>query len=256
MESRIGNNTPVQSARIEEIEDQKLDRDFFSIQVEFAKKLAKVSGQPFFDVLRTRTNFYVRLGLGKSLDASNPIWQEFMAGGEEGAAERAYNMYMAPGYNSKKREKVWFGCFNPEYEPEKNTVYVHFGNKEKTGSPFDNPEKLKQELKEMFEYIKKNYPDAQFVAGRSWLYNVEKYKNLFPPEYTAHMKAEEGPSPDFATWGQFINRNQKTKPEARDTLYKKLESAITEQEVFDAVPLKALSPQTTINNFYRYYGIG
>ena len=240
---------------IDGTQDQKLDRDFFNIQVEFAKKLAKVSGQSFFDLLRTWTNLYGRLGLGKSLDASNSIWQEFIAGGEEGAAERAYNIYMPPGHNSKKREKVWFGCFNPEYKPEKKTVYVHFGPKEKTVSPFDNLEKRKQELREMFEYIKNNYRDAQFVAGNSWLYNLEKYRNLFPLEYTAHMKVEEGTSADFNTWGQFVDRNQKTKPEARDMLLKKLESATTEQEVFDTVPLKALSPQTTIDNFYRYYGI-
>jgi len=237
------------------IEDQKLDRDFFNIQVEFAKKLAKVSGQQFFDVLRTRTNFYDRLGLGKSLDASNPIWQEFIAGGEEGAAERAYNIYMTPGHNSKKREKVWFGCFNPEYKPEKKTVNLHFGPKEKTGSPFDNPEKRKQELREMFEYVKNNYPDAQFVAGHSWLYNLKQYTNLFPPEYTAQMKVEEGTSVGYSTWGQFVDRNQKTRPEARDMLLKKLESATTEQEVFDTVPLKVLCPQTTIDTFYRYYGI-
>lgn len=241
---------------IDRTQDYKLDRDFFNIQVEFAKKLAKVSGQPFFDLLRTRTDVYGRLELGKSLDVNNPIWQEFIAGGEEGVAERAYNIYMTPGHNSsKKREKVWFGCFNPEYNPEKKTVYVHFGPKEKTGSPFDNPEKRKQELREMFEYVKNNYPDAQFVAGHSWLYSVERYKNLFPPEYTAHMKVEESTSPGYATWGQFVDRNQKTKPKARDTFFKKLESATTEQEVFDAIPLKVLSPQTTIDNFYRYYGI-
>ena len=240
---------------IDGTQDKKLDRDFFNIQVEFAKKLAKVSGQSFFDLLRTRTDVYGRLELGKSLDASNPIWQEFIAGGEEGVAERAYNIYMTSGHASKKREKVWFGCFNPEYESEKKTVYIHFGPKEKTGSPFDNPEKRKQELKEMFAYVKNNYPDTQFVAGHSWLYNLEKYRHLFPPEYTAHMKVEESTSPGYATWGQFVDRNQKTRPEGRDAFFKKLESATTEQEVFDAVPLKALSPQTTIDNFYRYYGI-
>ena len=255
MESGGGNNPGAQSSRIESAEDMKLDRDYFTIQVEFAKKLAEVTGQSFFEAHRTRTNFYRRLGFGKSLGASHPGWQEFIAGGEEDAAERAYNICMTPVHNFETRKKVWFGCFNPEYKPEKKTVFIHFGNKEKTGSPFDNPEKRKQDLKEMFTYIKATYPDVQFVAGHSWLYNLEQYKNLFPPEYTEDMKVEEGTSVGQSTWGQFLDRKQKTKPESRDLFLSKLKSTTTEQEVFDTVPLKVLSPQTTIDNFYRHYGI-
>lgn len=248
-----GSNTPSPIRRIEGNEQKELDRDFFDLQVQFAKRLSQVTGKPFFEILLTHTILYNRFGLGKVADSSNPVWLEFISGGEEGITDRAYQLYLKPKDAAPK--KLSFGCFRHDYRPEEKAVYIHFSNKEKSESPFANPEKRKQELKEMFEYIKKTFPEAKFVRGHSWLYNEEKYKKLFPPEYTANLELDHNFSNGFSTWGQFLDRRSKTKSEEARFFTENLDSAKSEQEVLDAFPKKVFNAQTSIEDFYKYLGV-
>jgi hypothetical protein len=132
---------------------------------------------------------------------------------------------------------------------------MHFGNTEKWGSPFDDIEKRKQELKTMFEYIKEHYPEAEYVRGDSWLYNLENYKKIFPSEYSANRDPSRTPYLALSTWGQFLDRNHKTKPEDFNSFKQRLQAAQTWDEALKSIPLIPLRTGTSIENFYRDLGI-
>jgi hypothetical protein len=247
--------------RIENKEKKEYDKEFFELQIQFAKKLSEVSGTSFPELLLSHTGLYHFFRLGRVVDGDNPVWQEFISQGDQHMAERAYDLYLqierareSSPENQKPRRKK-FGCFQHEYSKEEKTVYMHFGNREEKDSPFANIEKRKQELKTMFEYIKEHHPGAEYVRGDSWLYNVDKYKEIFPSEYCANLEPSETPYLALSTWGQFLDRNHKTKPEDFDSFKQRLQAAQTSDEVLKSIPRMPLQAGTNIENFYRDMGI-
>jgi hypothetical protein len=246
---------------IENKEKKQYDKDFFDLQIQFAKKLSEVSGIPFPELLLSHTGLYHFFKLGKVVDVNNPVWQKFISQGDQHMVERAYDLYvqvqrareLSP--ENKKPRRMHFGCFQHDYNEQGKTVYMHFGNTEKRGSPFDDIGKRKQELKTMFEYIKEHHPEAEYVRGDSWLYHVKDYKEIFPSEYNAHPEPSETPYLALSTWGQFLDRNHETRPEAFNSFKQGLQAAYTWDEVLKSIPLIPLRVCTSIENFYRDLGI-
>ena len=61
------------------------------------------------------------------------------------------------------------------------------------------------ELKAMFAHLRGEVGTAGTVIGASWLYNLEAYRRLFPPEY---LQTARTGGDDFAylpLWGQFVD---------------------------------------------------
>ena len=235
-------------------------REFFNMQIDFARKAAKVSGISFNQALLEYTDFYSRFKIGRKTDANNPVWQEFIASiNDKDIYEQVYDFYLKrKDVHLEKREKKRFGCFDCEYQLDEKCVYVHFGNREENGSPLDdkNLNKRLEELKHMFEYVKKTYPDARFVRGGSWLYNLDKYTRLFPPEYSQDAQ----PSTRYhfnglSVWGQFLDQNMKIKLDQVKLFRDKLNNAESLDQLEDSLPLRTLEVGDYIENFYKYYGI-
>lgn len=246
---------------LENNEKKEYDKEFFELQIQFARKLSEVSGMPFLELLLSHTGLYHFFRLGKVVDGNNPVWREFISRGDRNIAERAYDLYLHvervrdSSPENKKPRRMKFGCFQHDYNEQEKTVYIHFGNREEKDSPFANIEKRKQELKTMFEYIKNNHPEAEYVRGDSWLYNLEKYRKIFPSEYSANPEPSNKPYLALSTWGQFLDRNHKTKPEAFKSFKQRLQAAQTWDEALKSIPLMSLQPGTSIENFYRDLGI-
>ncbi len=237
-------------------------KEFFDLQVDFAKKLAELMGISVDEALLEYTNLYGRFNLGRDCDAANPVWQEFIAFIQEGdTAEKTYQFYLKRKdvKAEKKIKKEKFGCFACEYSPEEECVYVHFGNDKKDGSPLDdaNLEKRMEEAKRMFEYIKTNFPGAKKVRGNSWLYNLSKYRRLYPPEYTRDPKPNMSLKSftELSSWGQFLNHEMKITPERMDIFKKRIAEAKSLDEAMDSFPLRPLKVETDIHYFYNFYGI-
>src|SRR5947209_14166691 len=78
------------------------------------------------------------------------------------------------------------GCFSYHHEAESRTIRFHFGNRDTSGhapiSTARRPERLR-ELTRMFADMREEVPEAPWVCGRSWMYNLPSYRRLFPPEY-------------------------------------------------------------------------
>lgn len=246
---------------IETNEKKEYDKEFFELQTQFAKKLSEVGDAPLSELLLNYTGLYHFFRLGKVVGDNNPVWQEFISQGDQNIAERAYDLYLQverareSSPENKKPRRMKFGCFQHDYNEQEKTIYIHFGNREEKDSPFANIEKRKQELKTMFEYIKNNHPEAEYVRGDSWLYNLEKYRKIFPPEYSANLELSKTPYLALATWGQFLDRNHKTKPKAFSSFRQRLQAAQTWDEVLKSIPLMPLRAGASIENFYRDLGI-
>lgn len=249
---------PGENQKIEGKESGGLPREFFDIQIKFARKLSEVSGRPFNDVLLDSTLLYNRLGMGGKPDPNNPLWQEFISGmREQDLTNYAYQFYLRS--KNKKieagKERLMFGCFRYDYDPASKAVRIHIGNIGKSRSPLANREQRKQELRQMFENIKQTHPEAQQVKGDSWLYNLQKYRDLFPPEYTARLEEYDFEYQNFSVWGQFLDRNNNIRPEKAEEFLKSLDSVKDEREIHKAFPLRPLRVETSIENFYNFLGL-
>ncbi|MEI6659883.1 MAG: hypothetical protein WCK91_00485 [bacterium] len=249
---------PDQNKKIEAKESKGYPQEFFDIQIKLARKLSSISGRHLGDVLIKNTNLYKRLGCVGKPDPSDPLWQEFISGiQEQDLTDYTYQFYLR--FKDRKieadKDRLTFGCFRYDYDPDSKIVRIHFGNRQASGSPLDNPEERRQELRNMFEYIKKNHSDAQEVKGGSWLYNLKKYRDIFPPEYTSNLVEYDSKYAGFSIWGQFLDRDTNIKPEKIKEFLASLDRAKNEKEILQSFPLHPLSAGTNIENFYRDLGI-
>ena len=256
-------NEEILTNRVSPIEAKRTGeypRQFFELQIQFAQKIARVLNIPISQALLEYTNLYPRFNLGRKPDANNPIWQEFIASiNDKNIFERTYEFYHERKDIKLERrlEKKDFGCFTCEYKPGEECARVHFGNRETQGSPFDDANLVTRlkELKSMFQYVKDNCPEAKVVRGSSWLYNLPKYKRFFPPEYTRDPKPDDFRFTGLSSWGQFIDKDMKIKPEALSSFQQSFAKATSLNQIFDSLPLKTLKVETKVEDFYNFYGI-
>ena len=63
-------------------------RDFFALQLMFARKMATLAQQTPHDAIRLDTALYRIMGLDWSLDPQHPTWQAYLQGlAQDGAEE-------------------------------------------------------------------------------------------------------------------------------------------------------------------------
>jgi hypothetical protein len=92
-------------------------REFFAIQLEFARKMTERVQGSYLDTILHKTAFYRIRGLDWSLDASHPVWQAYCEGlqGEKEDVEWTYQFYLShlteiPEYDTGMQH---WGCFFP-----------------------------------------------------------------------------------------------------------------------------------------------
>lgn len=250
------------TSQIESHKTSEYPREFFDLQIEVVRKVMEIEGIPLSEALSQYTTFYRRFNIGKSFDPNNPIWQEFISTLNEGnLSDKVYEFYLKrknielPLDPNRKK----FGCFTFEYLEEDKCIRAHFGNKEEDGSPlsYANLAKRLAELHNLFQYAKDNYPQAKIVRGNSWLYNLEAYRRLFPPQYTQDLQPVITSSRfrGFSGWGQFFDKNTKIRPESVKLFKEKLVQAKNMNEVLDSLPLQTFKVEGRVEDFYNFYGI-
>ena len=69
---------------------------FFDLQLQFAHKVAVLSGLPLARALLEYTNLYIRFGLGRGFDPAHPTWREYLAGLQDAndTREWTYRFYL------------------------------------------------------------------------------------------------------------------------------------------------------------------
>src|SRR2546421_194020 len=133
---------------------------FFDLQLRFADRVATLSGLPLSRVLLEYTNLYIRFGLGRDFNASDPTWQAYLAGlkGPACIDEWTYDLYLTRhGSRSGPTVVATVGCFS--YAPlSGECIRLHFHDADLDGqSPLaiERASRRRAELTGLFQHVKR-----------------------------------------------------------------------------------------------------
>jgi hypothetical protein len=233
---------------------------FFDLQLRFADSVATLSALPLSDVLLKYTNFYIRFGLGRDFNASDPTWQAYLAGlkGPARIDEWTYGFY------STRRDAdagpavvATTGCFSyARLSGER--IRLHFHDADQDGrSPLaiERVSRRRAELAGLFDHVKRAARTPLRVVGASWLYNLAAYRRLFPSSYLATTRPMPRCFQHLPLWGQFLDRHGALREKrARDFLMR-LGHQSSVDDLDRCFPLQALSVEAPVQDFYDFYGV-
>jgi hypothetical protein len=235
---------------------------FFELQLVFAQKIAALSLQPFDQVLLRFTALYRIFGLDWSLNPANSVWQAYIQGLQSASdiVNFTYQFYLQryPTVPKFTDEEHW-GCFTFDYNPEAQTVKLHFSDQDTSiYGPLSHQRIAfrKAELRMMFQHIQQRHPDATTVRGGSWLYNWESYKRLFPQ--TFGQSAQKQTLPGLygrAIWNQFLRRGWSIHQETMSLFLQRVSQLERVEEYPHCFPYPVLLTEAPIHLFYTFYAL-
>jgi hypothetical protein len=107
----------------------------------------------------------------------------------------------------------------------------------------------------MFHHLRNVLPAAATVVGGSWLYNIDAYRRLFPPEFLATSRVGAAEYQFIAQRGQFLDRHGEVRPMMARTFLNRLAQQIMEDGLPDCFPYRVLRLEAAVDSFYEFYGI-
>ena len=227
---------------------------FFGLQRRFADRWAELAPCPRDEAYLECTTWYHEVcQLGRDFDPNHPEWVRFLAGLHAAAdpdtfvAERGQEM--AP----------WTSVFDYAWDPEALTVRLHFlatGVADASPLAPDAVQARQREIRIVIGRALTEHPEAAWVRGRSWLYNLAAYRRLFPPSFIAGLTADEHDLQFLATWGQLVTRRGETRPAMVEPFLERVAAASTTTALEDAFPLRMLETRAPIADFVEFYGGG
>ena len=235
-------------------------RGYFEVQLRFAEVIAARTSRAFSDTCLEFTNLHRRFGLGRA-EAAAPStgWRRYAAGLEGCGAERldwtvAFFAQSAPEASTALR----FGCFSYELQDAGEVMRIHFSNRDSDDGvgPLARTkiDRRRSELREMFGHVRAHHPAARTVKGGSWLYNLEAYRRLFPPDYgESAFEPARVRLDGTSSWGQLLDFREAVKPAVRQALLDNL-AGVDIAAPWRAFPMRALGAQASIEPFHRFYG--
>jgi hypothetical protein len=240
----------------------RFSRAFIELIVQFARHVAQIQILPLDDTLFRFTPLYLSLGLGRDFDPRHPTWQAFMVGLAEDrdVVDWTHTFYLSHHANVSADAvalRPTFGCFYYSRWPE-NRVRIHFRNDEiDPHGPLDRDRRPKRlaELTAMFSHLSEIVPPTATVVGGSWLYNIEAYRRLFPPEFLATARTGANEYRFLALWGQFLDRHGHLRATTARTFLDGLGRHLTEESLEHCFPYRVLRLESAVRPFYEFYGI-
>ncbi len=249
-----------QAARAERL------RGYFDLQLDFAGRMAALTDLRFETAVGFYTNLRMRMALGDEDSAENATqWSRYLAGlaatpSPAGRLDWTQAFFADCPPEGLSRGQTGFGCFSFEAPDPEGAVRIHFANRDSADgigplAAAKVPARI-ADLTAMFAHLRRVHPEAKTVTGGSWLYNLDAYRRLFPPEYgDSRIK----PTPPVrlrgtSSWGQFLDFREQLKPDLcvrfRDNLHR-LDPAAP----WLAFPLLALRTRAPVEAFYAFYGL-
>jgi len=238
---------------------------YFEVQLRLAGRMAELTGMALGEAAYRHTNLSRRFGQGVPvLTPPTEAWLAY-AVRLEGAGSLAEQVSLSQAmFRAATDEKTplagqeGFGCF--AFEPPKDgVVKIHFNNKDtdEAGGPLAAAkiERRKAECAAMTRWIAERHPEAAYISGRSWLYNLEAYRRLFPPDYVATRAVAPGPVhlTGTSSWGQLIDSREAIRADVRDALVANL-ADLDPEAPWTAFPFPVLTVQAPVETFLRFYG--
>jgi hypothetical protein len=244
---------------------------FFDLQLQFADKVAALSGLPPARVLLEYTNLYIRFGLGRDFDPAHPTWQEYLAGLESAPdiREWTYRFYLTrpltrPGAMGAPPVVAASGCFSYA-RLSGDRIRLHFQNAEPDEhSPLalERGSQRLAELTALFGHVKRSLPQPTTppttpprVVGASWLYNLAAYRRLFPPSYLVTAHAITPRFQHMPLWGQFLDRQGAIRENMTRRFLEHLEHQSSLHRLDQCFPFQVLAVGAPVQDFYDFYGI-
>lgn len=241
---------------------------YFEAQLRLAGRMAELTGAPLGEMALRHTNLHRRLGFGVNLpdqDGSEG-WKAY-ARGLEAAGDLAARVALSQSACASNPPETiphpWqasFGCFACDAPDAEGVVRIHFFNADTddVGGPLARAklERRRAELAAMTRHVLTGHPEAQVIRGKSWLYNVEAYRRLFPADYAASRTVWTGSLhlTGTSSWGQIIDSREQVRPDVRDALLANLPS-LDANRPWLAFPLRVLATEAPIDSFAAEYGI-
>jgi hypothetical protein len=234
-------------------------KGFFDLQLQFAHKVAGLSGLPLARVLLEYTNLYIRFGLGRDFDPAHPTWQEYLAGLEDtrDIGEWTYAFYSRrPDAMAAPGVVATFGCFAYS-RLSGERIRLHFQNAETAGHAPLATERVGQrraELTALFEHVQRTSCQPERVIGASWLYNLGAYRRLFPSSYLATARVIGHRFQHMPLWGQFVDRHGAIKEPMTRQFRERLDRQSNVDGLEQCFPLQVLSVNAPVQEFHDFYG--
>ena len=238
-------------------------RGYFEVQLLFAETIADRTSRALSDACLKFTNLHRRFGLGRISDGTlSAGWTRYVAGLERGASgsdRLDWTVAFFADAPPQEGSAQAFGCFSYELLDSDEIVRIHFGNRDSADGfgPLvrAKADRRRSELRAMFAFIRANHPGARTVWGGSWLYNLEAYRRLFPPDYAASRFEPERVRLDgTSSWGQVLDFRGLVKPAVRQALLDNIQ-IVDIAAPWKAFPMRALGARGAIEPFYRFYGV-
>lgn len=240
---------------------------YFEAQLRLAGRMAELTGAPLGEMTLSHTNLHRRLGLG--VWRSGPPaegWRPY-AQALEAAPDLAAQVALTCGAFVDAPDEVLphpgqtgFGCFAHEPAGDDGVVRIHFYNRDTDddGGPLASAKiaRRRAELRALVASVRTQHPNARVIRGGSWLYNLEAYRRLFPPDYAASRAPHPPPIGlrGTATWGQVIDSREAIRPAIRDAVVANLPT-LDPEAPWLAFPYRMLAVEAPIESFARCYGL-
>jgi len=235
-------------------------KEFFELQVEFARTASRLAGIAFAQALLDYTNLYVRFGLGREFDAEHPVWQDYLEGVREqrDVGEWTHLFYGARGARVAPPNVVAsFGCFSHAWLSD-TQIRLHFHDAETDGmSPLSigRRDRRLAELAALFAHVKATRGSDARVVGASWLYNTEAYRRLFPRAYLSTAHPIDRRFRHMPLWGQFVNRYGAVRADTAREFRERLGRQTHPNDLSQCFPFQVLSLEAAAGSFYEFYGV-
>jgi hypothetical protein len=239
-------------------------KEFFDLQLLFARRAAEVCDIPLARALLDYTNLYVRFALGRGFDPDHPLWRDYLEGlaTAPDAGGWTYRFYLARPIGEPPGVVATFGCFSYARDShalgQPDRIRLHFASRD-GGLPSPlaaaRADTRRDELRQLFAHVKRTQPNARRVAGVSWLYNLPAYRRLFPASYLDSARVVGNRFRNMPLWGQFLDRHGALKPAVAETFRERLLSVCRREGLVLCFPLQPLAVEAPVEAFYRHHGL-
>lgn len=232
-------------------------REFFVLQLAFARKMAELKPQPLASVLLKHTNLYIRLGLGRDFNPEDPDWLAFLQGFSEAAdpLEWTWRAYLASlSKPSGPPLAARFGCFGYGLS-DPDGIRLHFQHQphEQTSLGASVRIQRHRELALLFRHLEAEHPERTRVAGVSWLYNLEAYRQLFPEAYVSSLQQLAPRFHSMTLWGQFLNRRGELNQALVRDFYARLNRLEQIEKAGACFPFQVLAAEAPVQVFTDFF---
>lgn len=241
---------------------------YFEVQLRLARRMAELTGASLGQMTLRFTNLHRRLGFGVNQpgEPPAPAWVDYARALEaepDHAAQLALSQAVCASNPTERLPlpgQTQFGCFACEVPGDDGAVRLHFNNADTddTGGPLTSAklERRRSEVAALVRHLREAYPQATTIRGKSWLYNLEAYRRVFPADYGASRAVAPGPLRlnGTSSWGQLIDSRDRIRPDIRDVVLANLDR-LDPQAPWLVFPFRVLATEAPIGSFAAAYGL-